>query len=98
MSEGAPSDAAVAMAFALIRSAAAMLSIFPYRDAADSLQRQTDLSWYLNPTIMLSRANREDMDRKIRLLRAAATFIAEWDAVKAETLAAQAPETPDANP
>ena len=94
MSEGTPSDAAVAMAFDLIRSAATMLSMFPYKDAVDSLQRQADIAWYLNPTIMLSRANREDMDRKIRLLRAAATFIAEWDAVEAETLAEATTEAP----
>lgn len=75
------------MAFGMIKSAATMLSAFPYGEAAASLRRQENDAWFTDPTMMLYH-DRVDLNRKLRLLDAAANFIREWDAVKAEAMAA----------
>lgn len=85
----------VEFAFGLIKSAAELLSVFPYQEAADSLRRQETAAWMFDPTTMLYH-DRNDLERKLRLLDAAADFIREWDAVKAEALAAPEKwDTPD---
>ncbi len=84
-----PDDAqqTIDMAFGMIRTAATLLSAFPYGEAAASLRRQEDSAWLTDPTMMLYH-DRDDLNRKLRLLDAAANFLLEWEAVKAGALAA----------
>lgn len=87
--------AAVKHAFDMIGTAATLLGAFPYAEAAASLRRQKDAAYYINPTVIIGAGAFEDLNRKIRLLDAAAAFAREWDAVKAEALAAEAEATAD---
>lgn len=75
----------VELAFGMIRSAATLLSAFPFGEAAASLRRQEEMSYLTDPTLAQN-TDREDLKRKLRLLDAAASFIREWDAVKVEAL------------
>jgi len=81
-------DQAVLAAFDLIKRAAEMLQAFPYADAAETLRRQIQQSVAIDPTKPPSRADTDDMNRKLRLLDAAAEFVDEWEAVKRDALAA----------
>lgn len=92
MLDNMTADERVAMAFDLIRSAAMLLTMFPYREAAADLRRQEDMAWFTNPTLM-QRHGKDDLRRKLRLLDAAAAFVAEWEAVKAEALPASRSDT-----
>lgn len=82
-------DDNVKLAYDLIRSAATLLSAFPYAEAATSLRRQEEMAWFTNPTMMIAPGAVDDLKRKLRLLDAAAAFVAEWEAVKAEALASE---------
>lgn len=79
-------DRDVTLAFDLIRSAATLLSAFPFAEAAASLRQQEDRVWFLDP-ITAQRIDRKDLERKLRLLDAAAAFAKVYREVGNDVLA-----------
>lgn len=78
----------VEFAFDTIKTAATLLSVFPYAKAAESLRHQEDINWFTNPTLMRDH-DPDNLRFKLRLLDAAANFIQEYNAIGVEFMRPQ---------
>ena len=86
-------DEQIDLVFTTIGNAAQMLRAIQPGACADSLQRQIDRSFYLDPTLAQRvLIAKDDVDRKMRLLRAAQAFVDVVEAVGNEVIAAMIKE------
>lgn len=77
--------------FGAIKTAAMVLGAIEPQKLLDSWNHQEAILPFTDPTLMQSLlSERDDMDRKKRLLTAARDFMGVWNRVKAESLAADA--------
>ena len=80
----------VAVVFETIGNAAQMLRIIRPGDCAKSMRAQIDRSFYADPTLAQAYlATRDDAERKLRLLDAAATFVAQIEKISEEVFVAE---------
>lgn len=71
-------------AFMLIEQAAQMIALTRPADQAARLRHGIDASFITDPTLAQRYlANREDMDRKLRILDDAARLVSNWNVVEA---------------
>lgn len=77
--------------FGAIKTAAMLLEAIDPQRLLDSWNRQESILPFTDPTFMQQLLlHRDDMARKKRLLTAARDFMVAWNAVKEESLAAEA--------
>ena len=78
-------------AFDAIGFAALILDSFDYTDLRESMRRQLDRAYYVDPTLALRVHADKEWDAKMRLLDAAAAF---QHGIRAERAAAHVSEEP----
>lgn len=80
--------ARIEVVFQGIKAAAMVLTAVEPQRWLAAWDRQEEMLPFTDPTMMQQMlAQRDDMRRKKRLLAAAATYLKEWEAVKAEAMA-----------
>lgn len=83
--------ARIGQVFAVIKTAALLLTSIEPQRILDSWERQETTLPFTDPAAYQAViAQRKDLDRKKRLITAARDFLNEWEAVKAEALAVSA--------
>lgn len=74
--------------FEAIAVAAQLLRQHEPAEIVSAWKRQAETAYFTDPTLMLKvHAQRADMDRKLRMLEAAADFVAAVDKIRDEALA-----------